>query len=353
MCFYIEMTHASPQISFEHANDMRIIQIDATRSYDVARRTLILPDSVKIGLTHRQGDVYRCLLNKPGHVLSNRQIIDGAYGQGYHIEENTVKVHINDMRQIVKGHTDWNPILNIKGFGYMANMDFEPPQPSERIDINKDGAYVDLRNFHVMRPDGVVVALTPAEFKVYKILLDHPGHLMSNSEILDLYEQDKAEQENYEPIEDKIIQGFICNLRKKFDCKKWDPILSRRGSGGCMANMYFEAPQNDDRVDLRYGAYFDKRNGRIYREGYPFEQLKGAQRNIFSDMASQPGITFTKSKILTSIAKDFNQVAKDATADVHICHLRAALKRLDLPINIIETVCGQGYRFNSKACALN
>jgi DNA-binding response OmpR family regulator len=231
------MNTVSPTKPFANAVDARIIEIDSQRSYDVGRRILILPEG-QVKLTPTLGNVYRALLGNPGYALSNRQIIDEAYGKGYHIQEKAAQNRVNDFRRQVKHHTSWDAIKYIDGIGYMANIDFDDPKPDERVDLADD-------------------------------------------------------------------------------------------------------------------AYFDKRNGRVYREGYEYEQLATAQRAIFQYLLENPEHTFSRAKLMESVAKDFNKVAKPDTADVHITHIRAALKRLDLPAtDIIETVRGQGYRFNSKARTL-
>jgi DNA-binding response OmpR family regulator len=344
------MNTVSPTKPFANAVDARIIEIDSQRSYDVGRRILILPEG-QVKLTPTLGNVYRALLGNPGYALSNRQIIDEAYGKGYHIQEKAAQNRVNDFRRQVKHHTSWDAIKYIDGIGYMANMDFDAPQPSERIDIDRDGAYLDLRNYHVIRSNSDPVILLSAEFKIYKILLDHPGYLLSNRDILDIYEKDRFEDDNYEPINENNVQVNVSKIREKLQVNEWNPIINIYG--GYMANIDFDDPKPDERVDLADDAYFDKRNGRVYREGYEYEQLATAQRAIFQYLLENPEHTFSRAKLMESVAKDFNKVAKPDTADVHITHIRAALKRLDLPAtDIIETVRGQGYRFNSKARTL-
>jgi len=235
--------------------------------------------------------------------------------------------------------------------------DFDVINDTRIICIDAQRSYnVALRS--VRLSDKSEVKLTPAEHKIYLYLLDNPGHLMTLDEILNHYEADRFERDDYEPINKGTLPVIVTYMRKKFDCDKWNPIRTQRRIG-YMANMDFDEPSPEDRVDLaeeKYiyghqydGVYFDKRNNRIYREGYGFVQLTNAQSKTLSNMFLHPRRIFTKKDIVALIASDFNNVAKLKTANVHVCHIRETLKHLDLPTDLIRTVHGSGYEYNSRA----
>jgi DNA-binding response OmpR family regulator len=227
---------------------------------------------------------------------------------------------------------------------------FENATDDRIIQIDSQRSY-DVGRRVLILPDNIEVQFTPSLAKVYQILLNHPGYLMSRDEILDLYEHDKQYDHDYELIEDRTIDRYVCSIRKQLKSLVWSPIVGI--TGGYMANIDFDDPKPDERVDLADDAYFDKRNGRVCREGYEYEQLATVPRNIFQYLLKNPERLVFKAKLMESVAKDFNNVAKPETAEKHIERIRVALKRLDLPAtDIIETVRGQGYRFNPKARTL-
>ncbi len=64
---------------------------------------------------------------------------------------------------------------------------------------------------HRIRWQGQVLALTPLEFRLFRLLLSRPGHVFSRDRLLDVAHRDPAESDG----SDRAIDSHIKNLRRK------------------------------------------------------------------------------------------------------------------------------------------
>lgn len=109
--------------------------------------------------------------------------------------------------------------------------------PSDRPDIEKtakagkeyefEGWRLDSSRREATDPTGLLCDLTTAEFNLLKILLDHPGRVLSRDEIMDL-----LKGHDWNPI-DRSIDALVARLRKKIEPSSERPTLIKtvRGVG--------------------------------------------------------------------------------------------------------------------------
>jgi two-component system OmpR family response regulator len=71
------------------------------------------------------------------------------------------------------------------------------------------GWTLDLNARHLLNPDGVVVALSGAEFRMLKIFLEHPNRVLNRDQLLELTQGREAD-----PF-DRSIDIQISRLRQK------------------------------------------------------------------------------------------------------------------------------------------
>ncbi len=71
--------------------------------------------------------------------------------------------------------------------------------------------------------DGLPLALTPVEFRLFRLLLSRPGHVWRRARLLDEVHQD------FRDVSDRAVDSHIKNLRRKIDhaC----PALAAQGQG--------------------------------------------------------------------------------------------------------------------------
>ncbi|NKB44404.1 MAG: phosphate regulon transcriptional regulatory protein PhoB [Alphaproteobacteria bacterium] len=82
-------------------------------------------DGEYVHLGPKEFKILQALMERPGRVLSRRQIIDLAWGQNIYIEDRTVDVHIRRLRAALGGDNKPNLIRTVRGFGY--SLDQEHP----------------------------------------------------------------------------------------------------------------------------------------------------------------------------------------------------------------------------------
>jgi len=80
-------------------------------------------DSEYIHLGPKEFKILQALMERPGRVLSRRQIIDLAWGQNIYIEDRTVDVHIRRLRSALGGDNKPNLIRTVRGFGYSLDQE--------------------------------------------------------------------------------------------------------------------------------------------------------------------------------------------------------------------------------------
>ncbi|MDG2244116.1 MAG: response regulator [Rhodospirillaceae bacterium] len=76
-----------------------------------------------IHLGPKEFKILQALMQRPGRVLSRRQIIDLAWGQNIYIEDRTVDVHIRRLRSALGGDDKPNLIRTVRGFGYSLDQE--------------------------------------------------------------------------------------------------------------------------------------------------------------------------------------------------------------------------------------
>lgn len=86
---------------------------------------------------------------------------------------------------------------------------------------------LELKRREMARADGVSVPLSTAEFRLLKVFLDHPGHVLSRDQLLDLTVGRRAD-----PL-DRSIDNQVSRLRRKLEDDPRSPsmILTHRGGG--------------------------------------------------------------------------------------------------------------------------
>ena len=91
---------------------------------------------------------------------------------------------------------------------------------------------LDTRNQHLTSPDGVVVPLSNAEYRLLHILLTHPNRALSRDQLLDL-----TQGRDGGPF-DRSIDVLIGRLRKRLgdDAKQPELIKTVRGRGYLLAS---------------------------------------------------------------------------------------------------------------------
>ncbi|MGB1875451.1 MAG: phosphate regulon transcriptional regulator PhoB [Rhodospirillaceae bacterium] len=80
-------------------------------------------DGESVHLGPKEFKILQALMERPGRVLSRRQIIDLAWGQNIYIEDRTVDVHIRRLRSALQCDDKPNLIRTVRGFGYSLDQE--------------------------------------------------------------------------------------------------------------------------------------------------------------------------------------------------------------------------------------
>ncbi|WP_102223680.1 response regulator [Acidimangrovimonas sediminis] len=100
------------------------IEHGALRLDPVARQAIHAGTALK--LSRREFAVLQALVERPGRILSKRDLEDRLYGWDDEIESNAVEVHIHHLRaKLGRGF-----IETLRGIGYRAAEPEGPPSPS-------------------------------------------------------------------------------------------------------------------------------------------------------------------------------------------------------------------------------
>ena len=76
-------------------------------------------DGVSLELTRTEFCILELLMKNPGRIFTKQQIIDYAWGNDYMAEENTVMVHISNLRAKIEDNPKKPTLLKtVKGLGY-------------------------------------------------------------------------------------------------------------------------------------------------------------------------------------------------------------------------------------------
>jgi two-component system, OmpR family, response regulator len=112
----------------------------------------------------------------------------------------------------------------------VRDMPFDPQADSpENLSFN--GWILDTRTQHLTSPDGVIVPLSQAEYRLLQILLTHPNRALTRDQLLDLTQGREAH-----PF-DRSIDVLIGRLRRHLDDDAREPELIKtvRGRGYMLA----------------------------------------------------------------------------------------------------------------------
>ncbi len=71
----------------------------------------------ELTLTVTEFDLLRCLLARPGQVLSRAQLVEQTYGSGHYVSDRTVDSHLRRVRQKLQARGA-DPIETVYGMGY-------------------------------------------------------------------------------------------------------------------------------------------------------------------------------------------------------------------------------------------
>lgn len=98
------------------------------------------------------------------------------------------------------------------------------PDPEDEI-LNYQDLRVDLRSFEASRSDRSL-GLTPLEFRLLVILVQHGGRILTRAQLLDLVWDDPWK------VDTAAVETVISRLRRKLDVAGEPPLLTtRRGIG--------------------------------------------------------------------------------------------------------------------------
>jgi DNA-binding response OmpR family regulator len=101
------------------------------------------------------------------------------------------------------------------------------PQPNEEAKVNRLGDLVIDLNRRVVRRGDESIALTPIEFRLLEVLLQHKGEVVPEAEIL------KQVWGELKDTDSSAVRRYILFLRQKLEADPSDPqyILTVRGFG--------------------------------------------------------------------------------------------------------------------------
>ena len=73
----------------------------------------------QVRLSRREFSILKVLMDRPGQILSKRQLEERLYGWQEDVESNTVEVHIHHLRSKLGNHV----IETVRGIGYRLSED--------------------------------------------------------------------------------------------------------------------------------------------------------------------------------------------------------------------------------------
>ncbi len=138
----------------------------------------------KSSLTTRGMDVLETLEERPGYVLSKREIMDGAcfplsWDESY--VDNSIR-RINE--KAARSGLGYTPIEGYTGHGYMAITIPQPePKNNEKIHITKD-LYIDKRNYSLSLGKNRV-KLSKGEYYIAVSLFENPHRVLTEDKLIE------------------------------------------------------------------------------------------------------------------------------------------------------------------------
>lgn len=103
-------------VNWTRTSQARASQIvcDALKIDNRSHRATI--EDRELALTPTEFRLLWVLAQRPGHVLSRKQLTDACRGAGAHIQQRTIDVHVKSIRQKLKHHSE--VIETVRGLGY-------------------------------------------------------------------------------------------------------------------------------------------------------------------------------------------------------------------------------------------
>ncbi|MCB2088854.1 MAG: response regulator [Sphingomonadaceae bacterium] len=101
------------------------------------------------------------------------------------------------------------------------------PAAEETALYEFEGWQLDPLKQRLTDPDGAVVAMSTAEFRLLKAFLDHPRQVLDRDRLLDMVQGREAH------LFDRAVDNQVSRLRRKIEADRSDPqlILTVRGGG--------------------------------------------------------------------------------------------------------------------------
>lgn len=96
------------------------------------------------------------------------------------------------------------------------------------------GWTLDLNAHHLIDANSVVVSLSSGEFRLLKALADHPGHVLSRDQLLEVFSNREAA-----PF-DRTIDVMISRLRRRLTDDGEEPLIKTVRNEGYMFNVLVE-----------------------------------------------------------------------------------------------------------------
>ena len=81
----------------------------------------IKSDSLSLELPKKEFEILYKLLSYPGMIFTKTQLLNEVWGYDSESTEDTVKTHINRLRNKLVGFTDFE-VVTVKGLGYKAEI---------------------------------------------------------------------------------------------------------------------------------------------------------------------------------------------------------------------------------------
>lgn len=114
LIWHVEALLRRSRISSEHRIELKNTTIDSS-SYEV------LYNGNPVAIPRKEFDLLFKLLSYPNHIFTKAQLLDDIWGFNSDSSEDTVKTHINRLRNRFSQCKDFE-IVTIKGIGYKAEI---------------------------------------------------------------------------------------------------------------------------------------------------------------------------------------------------------------------------------------
>ena len=100
------------------------------------------------------------------------------------------------------------------------------PPPEQDAHYEFDGWQLDPLKHRLVDPEGTVVPISSAEFRLLTAFLDHPGQVMDRDKLLDMVQGREAH------LFDRAVDNQVSRLRRKMEADPKDPKLIQTVWGG-------------------------------------------------------------------------------------------------------------------------